>query len=89
MMPTIVSYFDGFLCVFINVLFGRMKKSLVLLILLSLVIKSTFAFAATVTCEVEEVSGSRIILNKCDERAKSFEKGNVVKVKLNEKKGRK
>jgi len=66
-----------------------MKKYLVFLLLLLLIFDSATVFSATVTCEVEEVSGARIVLNNCDERAKGFEKGNIVKVKLNEKKGRK
>ena len=66
-----------------------MKKSLVLLIPPLLILASAPAFSATVTCEVEEVNGGRIVLNNCDERAKGFEKGNKVKVKLDEKKGQK
>jgi hypothetical protein len=66
-----------------------MKKSLVLLIPLLLIFISSPVLSATVTCEIEEVSGGRIVLNNCDERVKGFEKGNKVKVKLDEKKGQK
>ena len=68
---------------------ASMKESLVYFVLLSLICVAVPAFSATVTCEVEEVSGSKIILKNCDERAKGFGKGNMVKVKLQQKKGKK
>jgi len=41
------------------------------------------ASCATVTCEVQEVHGDRIVLIHCDEqRAKGFKPGSKVKVKL-------
>ena len=42
--------------------------------------------AATVSCEVKEVSGSTLVLENCDERlVKEFKKGNKVKVKQQKK----
>lgn len=39
--------------------------------------------AATVTCEVKSVQGSTIVLENCDaQRAKGFEPGSKVKIKL-------
>lgn len=64
-----------------------MKKSASLLIFFYLVLATSSAFSATATCVVEEVQGDRIILKNCDERAKGFEKGNTVKVKLHKKGG--
>nr|MBF0223212.1 hypothetical protein [Desulfobulbaceae bacterium] len=66
-----------------------MKKSLIIWILVYLVGAAVPALSATVTCEVEEVSGSTIILKNCDERAKGFEKGRKVKVKMQQEKGTK
>ena len=66
-----------------------MKISLIfILALVSAFYLAVPAFSATVTCEVETVSGSTIILKNCDERAKGFVEGNKVKVKL-QKKGKK
>ena len=65
-----------------------MKKSASLLIFFYLVLAASSVFAATATCEVEEVQGDRIILKNCGERAKGFEKGNTVKVKLHKKEGK-
>ena len=65
-----------------------MKKTFVLLLIVFFAVSASKAFSATVTCVVEEVSGGTIILKNCDERAKGFERGNTVKVKL-QKKGQK
>jgi hypothetical protein len=43
-------------------------------------------FAATVSCEVKEVSGSVLVLENCDiKRVQDFKKGSKVKVKLQKK----
>jgi len=44
------------------------------------------SFAATVSCEVKEISGSTLTLNNCDERMlKDFQVGNKVKVRQQKK----
>lgn len=47
------------------------------------------AKAATVTCEVKSVQGRTMILENCDEkRAKGFEPGSKVKIKLQQEPGK-
>lgn len=62
-----------------------MKKSIILPILFYGLFVASPSFSATVTCEIEEVGADTIVLKNCDQRAKGFEKGKKVKVRLQKK----
>ncbi len=73
-----------------SVKMGILMKNIILLAFFVFwaFLSTQVVYAATVTCEVQEVRGDKIILVNCDaQRAKGFKPGNKVKLKL--KKGKK
>jgi len=60
-----------------------MRKLIILFLSLAYLLSASLcASAATVSCEVQEVKGSTLILKNCDtKRLISFKKGSKVKVK--------